>query len=64
MTQTAWNNYFELYKKIPQFQLLNNTMDLAEFKIIFYWEYAHRILARLIGIFFIIPLVYFYLTKK
>ena len=55
---------FELYKKIPQFQLLNNTMDLAEFKIIFYWEYAHRILARLIGIFFIIPLVYFYLSKK
>ena len=33
MTQTAWNNYFDLYKKIPQFQLLNNTMDLAEFKI-------------------------------
>ncbi len=64
MTQTAWNNYFDLYKKIPQFQLLNNTMDLAEFKIIFYWEYAHRILARLIGIFFIIPLVYFYLSKK
>ena len=64
MTQTSWNNYFELYKKIPQFQLLNNTMDLTEFKIIFYWEYAHRILARLIGIFFLIPLVYFYLSKK
>ena len=39
-------------------------MSLDEFKIIFYWEYAHRILARLIGIFFLIPLVYFYLSKK
>ena len=64
ITETDWNNYFELYKKIPQFQYMNNTMDLAEFKIIFYWEYAHRILARLIGIFFLIPLVYFYLSKK
>ena len=39
-------------------------MSLSEFKIIFYWEYFHRILARLIGLFFIIPLIYFYLLKK
>ena len=39
-------------------------MGIDEFKIIFYWEYSHRVLARLIGIFFLIPLIYFYLTKK
>ena len=64
LTQTTWLNYFELYKKIPQFQLLNSSMTLSEFKVIFYWEYAHRILARLIGLFFLIPLIYFYFSKK
>ena len=64
LTQTTWSNYFELYKKIPQFQLLNSSMTLSEFKVIFYWEYAHRILARLIGLFFLIPLIYFYLSRK
>ena len=39
-------------------------MNLEEFKVIFYWEYFHRLLARLIGIFFLIPLIYFYLSKK
>ena len=39
-------------------------MSLDEFKIIFYWEYIHRILARLIGLFFLIPLIFFYFSKK
>ena len=39
-------------------------MDLEEFKVIFYWEYFHRILARIIGLFFLIPLLFFYFTKK
>ena len=39
-------------------------MTLDEFKIIFYWEYFHRILARIIGLFFLIPLIYFYFSKK
>ena len=39
-------------------------MSLEEFKIIFYWEYFHRILARIIGLFFLIPIIYFYFTKK
>ena len=55
----TWNKYFLLYKKIPQYQLLNNTMTINEFKIIFYWEYFHRILGRIIGLFFLIPLIYF-----
>ena len=64
LTGKSWNLYFEAYKKIPQYKLLNFNMSLEEFKIIFYWEYFHRILARIIGIFFLIPLIYFYLTKK
>ncbi len=64
LTEQKWVYYFSLYKKIPQFELLNNSMTMDEFKIIFYWEYFHRVLGRLIGLFFLIPLIYFYLTKK
>ncbi len=60
----AWELYFEMYKEIPQFKILNQTMTMEEFKVIFYWEYAHRILGRLIGLFFIIPLLYFQFIKK
>ena len=64
LNENIWNEYFELYKEIPQFKLINFNMNLAEFKIIFYWEYFHRILGRFIGIFFLIPLLYFHFTKK
>ena len=49
---------------IPQYKLINPNMTLAEFKIIFYWEYFHRIIARVLGIFFLIPLIYFFFSKK
>ncbi len=64
MNENSWNLYFEEYKKIPQYELLNNNMSLEEFKFIFFWEYFHRILARIIGLFFLVPLIYFYLSKK
>ena len=57
--ESDWNNYFNLYKKIPEYQLQNFSMDLAEFKVIFWWEWAHRFLGRLLGIFFLVPLIYF-----
>jgi cytochrome c oxidase assembly protein subunit 15 len=63
LSDESWLLYFEQYKKIPQYKLLNNTMQLEEFKIIFYWEYFHRFIARLIGVFFLIPLIYFYFSK-
>ena len=63
-TTAEWILYFEEYKQIPQYRLLNFNMSLNEFKVIFYWEYFHRILARIIGIFFLIPLIYFYYSKK
>lgn len=64
LTDSSWNNYFNSYKEIPQYKLLNYDMTLNEFKVIFYWEYIHRILARTIGLFFLIPLLYFYYKKS
>ena len=58
-TKDKWILYFDLYKKIPEFKLQNYDMTLNEFKVIFWWEWAHRFLGRLIGLSFIIPLIYF-----
>ena len=59
LNNSDWENYFNLYKKIPEFKIQNYEMSLQEFKIIFWWEWAHRFLGRLIGISFFIPLLYF-----
>jgi len=64
LNNDMWNKYFSLYKEIPQYQLVNNDMTLEQFKTIFYWEYFHRILGRFIGLFFLIPLLYFYFKKQ
>ena len=61
---SMWNQYFSSYKDIPQYKFINNDMTLEEFKIIFYWEYFHRNLGRLIGLFFLIPLIFFYLKNE
>jgi len=59
LSTIQWNEYFELYKKIPEYKLQNNSMLLSEFKVIFWWEFAHRFLARLVGVVFLIPLIFF-----
>ena len=59
LNETQWNIYFNLYKEIPEYKLQNYLMSLDEFKLIFWWEFIHRFLGRLIGIFFILPLIYF-----
>ena len=59
ISNNDWLQYFESYKKIPQYSLLNSSMTLSEFKYIFFWEYAHRLLARFIGLFFLIPFLIF-----
>ena len=58
-TSEQWDKYFSLYKKIPEYQLINSSMTLDQFKVIFWWEYIHRLLGRLIGLVYFIPLVYF-----
>ena len=59
-----WNYYFSEYKKIPEYKLLNSGMSLQEFKVIFYWEYSHRLLAKFIGLISIVPLIYFSIKYK
>jgi len=64
LNNNEWNNYFLEYKKIPEYQNINFNMTLADFKVIFYWEYAHRLLARVVGLFSLLPLIFFTLKFK
>ena len=64
LNNSDWIMYFDLYKKIPEFKLQNYDMTMQEFKVIFWWEWAHRFLGRLIGIGFLIPLIYFSFKVK
>ena len=64
LSSIEWEKYFSEYKKIPEYQNINLGMSLNEFKIIFYWEYAHRLLARFVGLFSLIPLIFFTLKFK
>ena len=59
LNQNEMITYFELYKEIPEFKLQNFSMTLEEFKIIFWWEWTHRFLARIVGLSFLLPLIYF-----
>ncbi|MEZ4911008.1 MAG: COX15/CtaA family protein [Saprospiraceae bacterium] len=62
MSDSEWQSMFDLYKETPQFEKINEGMTLSEFKFIFFWEYLHRLWARIMGFVFIIPFIYF-LTK-
>ena len=64
MNINEWNFYFTEYKKIPEYKNINYGMSLDEFKVIFYWEYAHRLLARFVGLFTLVPLFIFSLYFK
>ncbi|MDC1078941.1 COX15/CtaA family protein [Candidatus Pelagibacter sp.] len=64
LTDSKWLFYFDEYKKIPEYVEINYNMTLSEFKVIYYWEYGHRILARLIGLFSIIPMIYLFFKFK
>jgi cytochrome c oxidase assembly protein subunit 15 len=59
LNETAWRAEFERYKTIPQYQTLNRGMSLADFKTIFWWEWTHRLLGRLVGVVFLLPLLWF-----
>ena len=64
LNDNKWNDYFELYKKIPEYQKINYGMTLSEFKFIYWWEYIHRVLARILVLVYIVPLVYFLIKNK
>ena len=59
ITEKDWIYYFDLYKEIPEYKLQNYSMTINEFKVIFWWEWAHRILGRIIGLTMILPLIFF-----
>ena len=59
LSNDKWIDYFELYKTIPEFSEQNYNMTLEEFKVIFWWEWGHRQLGRLIGLSVMIPLIFF-----
>ncbi|HEX6374926.1 MAG TPA: COX15/CtaA family protein [Allosphingosinicella sp.] len=57
--EAAWAAEFAAYKQSPQYQLVNSGMSLADFKTIYFWEYVHRLLGRIIGLAFALPLAWF-----
>ena len=63
LNNDQWNEAFSLYKQIPQYYLLNLDMTMKDFKVIYYWEYIHRILGRVLGLLFIIPFIFIYFKK-
>ena len=63
MNETQWQQAFEQYKQIAQFKYINNHIVLSDFKFIFFWEWFHRLWARLIAVAFVIPFVYFLVRK-
>jgi heme a synthase len=67
VTEAQWIDAFERYREFPEYQRLRQGMTLSEFKFIFFWEYLHRVVARLIGIVFLVPFLFFwakgYLTR-
>jgi cytochrome c oxidase assembly protein subunit 15 len=59
LSEAAWLEAFEKYKQIPQYELVNRGMSLGAFKLIYWWEWTHRFLGRLIGVAFLVPFLCF-----
>ncbi len=64
LNEAEWMTEFDAYKRYPEYQTVNHGMSLEEFKNIFFWEYSHRLLGRLIGFAFAIPFFIFLFRKK
>ncbi|WP_137132973.1 COX15/CtaA family protein [Rhizobium sp. FY34] len=64
LSVAEWEEELQLYRQIPQYQQINRGMSLDEFKTIFWWEWGHRLLARMIGLIFALPLVFFWATGR
>jgi cytochrome c oxidase assembly protein subunit 15 len=64
LNDAQWMETFEKYRQTPEGRLVNHAMSLEDFKGIFWWEYFHRLLGRLIGLVFLVPLAWFALTRR
>jgi heme a synthase len=60
LNESDWQHSFDLYKETPQYEKINQGMSLSEFKFIYFWEYIHRLWARVMGLVFIVPFMLFY----
>ncbi len=63
MSEAAWQDALEKYKQIPQYEAVNKGISLEGFKAIFWWEWSHRLLGRLVGFVFLLPFAYFLLRR-
>src|ERR1700748_137817 len=59
LNEMEWTRAFEAYKTIPQYRQMNAGMSLGEFKTIFWWEWSHRLLGRVIGVAYLLPFLWF-----
>ena len=64
MNETEWEAAFDQYKQYPEYQKLNSHFELDDFKDIYFWEWLHRLIGRIIGIVFVIPFLYFVIKKQ
>jgi cytochrome c oxidase assembly protein subunit 15 len=64
LTEADWREAFAKYRQIPQYERVNRGMDLEAFKVIYWWEWAHRLLGRLLGVVLLVPLVYFLVARQ
>lgn len=64
LSDTQWEEAFDQYKQFPEYQQINRGMSMGEFKVIFFWEYLHRMAARTLGIVFIVPFLWFTVRRK
>lgn len=64
LSETDWQEEFAKYQTSPEYRLRNSDMTVEEFKGIFYWEWGHRLLGRLIGVFFVVPLIWFWVRNR
>lgn len=64
LTETQWEDTFDQYKQFPEYREKNSSMSLSGFKFIFFWEYIHRMLGRLLGIVFVVPFAWFLIRRK
>jgi len=64
ITHAEWQDAFDLYKQYPEYKKLNTSFILDDFKAIYFWEWLHRVIGRLIGVVFIVPFLYFVITKR
>ena len=63
LSTSDWEVAFNLYKEIPEYKLQNFSMSLSEFKVIYWWEFVHRFLGRVVGLLYLLPLIYFTFKK-